>query len=697
MKKILYGCVALSVLITALAIAQLNKKPTPVTSPDETVNLPDPIEGATAPETIGEEKTYTESEDQIQQAFENYIYFKGMDKVVHTDVRANGKDFIITITNPSDTSVAPQELRLVRTDDFAGKPQYKLNNTSLMKWQAMASEYLENPTVGADSFSEDIAWVPDLGLVTNQALKATNISIKNEGIDFSIKSIVSDMLATAENEKMNIAGSSDMSDVKLMKGGFVIQAPTVTQNIQINGANQTGNMILQLLTAQNATSTLNVPILGIAMAGMPRQPILAQLNNKIVFADNITMDTKLTNIKMTQTPLPMLPDTIISNVTVEGVSKEMLTAYVNMREQLNQSPDEDSTEAKELAQKLLAAQDQILKSVSLKINQLSFSNPNAGIDVTGIVHYAEPAPTVNARVAVTNFDVISPKAPPVDEVACKAALAKTPEPVAGQAPIVPAACVEQSGMLEALRPYLPTATRTTNEKGQLVDTFSIIYSAGSLSINNQAVLTPDQKSTEPGNNLPLGTDVVTPTAVSDEPVADTNTPAPVADTNAVAVDNASAPVADTNAVEELLAVAQSTDTTDTSLNDIQIPADNTPSVADLMAEEVDETIAVSAPMAPVAAGNEAIAGQPTDIVPVQNNNAPSNEIVLEDVDNSIIEEVADTPLEPTPNVNEIPAPVAGSVNTLVDSDAAAKAILPTAPVVDSAEIVEAQKLLDAVQ
>lgn len=704
MKKILYGCVALSVLITVIAIVELNKKPAPVASPDETPAAPVAGAGTPTETPTFEGKMYTESEDKIQEAFENYLYFKGMDQVIRTDVRADGKDFVITITNPSDSTVPPQELRLTRVDDFAGKPQYKLGSTSLVKWKAVAENYLNDPKLSADTFSEDISWVPDLGLVTNQSLKATNVSVAEEGINLTVKSIVSDMLSTAENDKMNVAGSSDITDMKIVMPNGVIQAPTVTQNMQINGANQTGNILLQLLTAESATSTLNIPILGIGMTALPGQPILAQLNNKIVFADNISMDMTLSNIKVGKMLLPMLPDTITSNMTVEGVSKEMLIAYMNMRDQLNQLPDEEGTEAKDLEQKLLSAQNQILKSLSLKINKLSLTNPNAGIDVTGIVHYAEPAPTVNARVSVTNFDVISPKAPPVDEAACKAALAQTPAPVAGQAPIIPAACAQQSGVLEGLRPFLETAEHTINEKGQPVDTFSIVYSANSLSINNQPILAPNTETADP-SNLPLGTDMLgTPTVQSAAPMANTENVSETSVLPAVLVEPnmAPAPLSD-----------------EASLGDIPVPTDNMPSVADLMAEEVDETVAV----APVAASQtaeqadvaqemvptpQAVANEaPVDVAPdnmptIQDdmNAANASDVILENIDSSLTEEVADTPLEPTPmaNTNDtLSAPAIEPLSAPIDIDAAAVAPLPTAPLVDPTKIVEAQKLLDATE
>lgn len=688
MKKILYGCVALTVLITAVAIVEVNKKSTPVTSP-ETPEVTVATQGQQAPETTTpSERTYSEAEDQIQQAFENYIYFKGMDEVVRTDVRADGNDFIITITNPSDASVQPQELRLARVEDFAGKAQYKLNNTSLLKWQALSESYLENPTVGADSFSEELAWVPELGLITNQSLKASNVSLTNTGFNVSIKSMVSDMLTTAEGDKMNIAGSSNVSDMKITTTDFVIQAPSITQSMQINGANQNGNVILQLLTASNATSSLNIPILGIGMAAMPSQPILGQLTNKVGFADNITLDTTLSNIKMTQSPLPMLPDTITSNITIEGVSKEMLIAYINLRDQLNEMPDEESTEAKELAQKLLAAQNQILKSLSLKINKLSLTNPNIGIDITGIIHYAEPAPVVNARVSVTNFDVISPKAPDVDEAACKAALAAAPAPSAGGAPIVPAACVQQVGLLEGLRPYLATAEHTTNEKGQPVDTFSVLYSAGSLAINNQPILTPGQQPTPTENEASTTDGMITEDEIPVAPVAQQNdTPNMPTDTQT----DDTVPMAETPSA---FAQAQTND-----VAPAQAPsADEIPSVAGLIAIEASETITNT--NGTTVAGEEvaALAAEQPTLNDVAANSANT---LTEEIDDSMTEDVADTPLEavsagmpayPALNENAPALDAASAPETGVS-----EVVQPLAPIVDSAEIIEAQKLLNAVE
>lgn len=674
MKKILFGCVALTVLITAVAIVELNKTPKPVVSPAEQV-LNKETDTAVVP--INEEKVYSESEAQIQEAIENYLYFKNIDKVIKTDVKADGKDFIITLTNPSNPALAPQEMRLTRVDDFAGKPQYKLSNTSLSKWQALAGEQLENATLTVDSFNEDVLWVPELGLVTNQAVKVSNLQIKATDLALTLKSLVSDTLVQQQNDKMTIAASSDVTDFKAATSSLIVQAPRIIQNMQINGANQTGNALLQVLTAENATSTLSIPVLGVVFPTMPQQPIIAQLDSKAIFADNISLDTTLSNIKINNSLFPLVPETITSNVTLDGVSKEMLIAYINMRDQLQQLPDEDSVEAKDLSQKLLAAQNQILKSLSLKINKLSMSNPNAGIDITGIVHYADPAPTVNARLSITNFDVISPKAPPVNEATCKAALATTPAPVQGKAPIVPAACVQQGGLLEGLRPYLPTAEHSVNDKGQPVDTFAIVYSANSLTINNQPILTPGQAPV-PGNDIALGTD--TPVVVAVQNDATTPTAPVVQDSVSVESESIAAPSIADDTLQNM---------------DVQpVDGTNTPSIADLMAEVADEPVGPQGNAEPivineeVAAIEEIIPARTDDIPAVSDTQANAQDVgSFDNMDNTGAEPTDDTPLEP----------VQDSIVPIADTPAVEAAVqpgLPTAPVVDSIQIVEAQKLLD---
>ena len=90
-------------------------------------------------------------------------------------------------------------------------------------------------------------------------------------------------------------------------------------------------------------------------------------------------------------------------------------------------------------------------------------------------------------MTVTNFDLISPKPAPINEQACKAAL----ERMTGQERQLPPQCIQNAGLLAALRPYLPTAQHSVNAKGQSVDIFTIVYTANALTVNGQTVFKAD--------------------------------------------------------------------------------------------------------------------------------------------------------------------------------------------------------------
>lgn len=521
MKKILLGCTALSVILIGAAVIGFQKKqasvqpstsdkPAVATQPAEPLNADAAQDKNTAPvKPEGENvaatpqntrelqglRFYSESEEQILEAFENYIYFKNLNSTMRPDIKTDGRDFIITFSDPSNINAEQRDLKMTRIEDFDSKAQYRITTQSWVVWNEMVKQAFANADLSMDSFNEVVSWVPDLSLKTNDSIKATGIKLTSDDVNFTADSIVFDLLVGPHDNKMDIASSTDINNLTLTTPIATLSIPKMTENLQVIGSDITPNETLQILTAEQSQSTTTIPTLSVQSSMLGAQPLTAKMDSQVVFAETMKVDLDISDIRAGQILLPLMPNKVTAKFEVTGVDKDILTEYVKMQQAYNEMDDNDSDEAKKLEENLVAIQNKVLTNLGVNIEHITVSNENAGLDLSGVIHYAEPALTVSAKLAVTNFDLISPKAAPIDEEACKAAL-ETQSVSQNTAGTLPPVCMQQAGALEFLRPYLETAQHTKDAAGRPVDTFIIVYSANSLTINGEPVLVPANEAAD---------------------------------------------------------------------------------------------------------------------------------------------------------------------------------------------------------
>ncbi len=486
MKQLLFGCVAISCLYAGISFAQNGTtQEAPVNMQQTTdMSLQTKQNGHLDPKSV-----YSVEENMILEALENFLYFNSMDDTRKTDVRQDGQDFIITISNPKESAQKPVQIRMVRSGEFMGKPQYKIAHDSWDRYKQEISKYIGQDSVTVNSYSENLTWVPELGILTNQSVKASDIRMQFDDVMVLIKSIISDSLTRESGDKMDIASMSSTSDLKITTPSITIEIPAETQNLQITNAALSADSTMQILTASDVRFSSSTPLIAISSPMMPGQTLTAKMDTAGSFTKTFNVESTVSDIKMTgnnMIALPLLPKTIAFKMTMDGFSKDLLIAYYNMQNQLNEM-DENSPEAQELEKKLNVAEEQLLSTLTININELSIQNDQAGMHLTGQIKYAEPSFNATAKLTVTNFDLISPKPAPIDEKACKEAL----QNMTGNERRLPPQCIQNAGILEALRPYLPTAQHSVNEKGQTVDIFTIVYTANSLTVNGQTVFKAD--------------------------------------------------------------------------------------------------------------------------------------------------------------------------------------------------------------
>ena len=474
MKKFLLGCVAFSVLlggITYISFTQI-----PLSSPKISTN--------TIPSSI---KTYTLEEEQILAAAETYLYYQNLDETIRVDVKADGNDFIITFENPRDSKEPRHELRLVRIADFNGKKQYKITSNSWINWAEIARVNFPNPQITIDEYTQTTSWVPDLSLTTNTSLKTKDIVVKDSDISLQIGSIISDSMIAPQNNKMDIASASTMTDLKITTPMFELSIPKIVHDAQIIGADQTGIDTMQALSSEKSISSLMIPVFSIVSPLLGKEAITGTLENTLTLDNSINVSMRISDIKVPN--IPIMPLSVNASVSLNGLDKSDIISYMELSEKYDTLANNKTPEAADLEKQLFNLYNNIAPKLSITIEDINLVFKDGSININGIIKPDGNNISTEANIQVVNFDTLSPKPQPADKDACAKALEKiTPNTTK-----LPAECaVQQTGMLDFLRPFLDTNKRTTNDNGQSVDTFNIQYRQGGVSINGQEILPPSE-------------------------------------------------------------------------------------------------------------------------------------------------------------------------------------------------------------
>ncbi len=502
MKKVLFGCVAASVLLTGLAIWKLQSVPTPfVVSPTPSVSVPakttktqqNKMATKTNETDLFNPQYYTASEEQILSAIEDYLYSMGIDKTVRPDIKTDGDNFIITIDNPSDATQPPHTLQMIRIADFNGMKQYKITTTSPVMWKTISHQILPTGQVDIASYEETISWVPDLSLTTNSSLRANGIVITDNDFSITADSIITDSLVGPQNNKMDVAGTTDILNTKITLPFFEITIPKITQTMTLTGADQIGDKSIQPLTAEKSSSTFLIPQLIVSSPLLGTEPLTAEIKSEMMYDTQLNLAFHIGKIDTPTAIFDIKPKSISSDIVIDGLNKQHLIEYTQIQKEY-EGIEPDTPKAVELENKMVDIQNAILNNVTANIKNMSVILQNGSAVLTGVVKYAEPAVHADLKLAVTNFDAVSPAAQPIDKEACEQALA-TVNPQTNPAQL-PAACQQKTGALEFLRPYLKTAEHSINAQGEPVDTFTINYSADRISINGQEILPPVNTATD---------------------------------------------------------------------------------------------------------------------------------------------------------------------------------------------------------
>lgn len=535
MKKTLLSCVALSIFLSWSVLAQKTDNKTDTT----TTEIKEQLKNNTGSETQQKNKDLdplkkentTEPSDtfvqaELEAAFQSFLSDGGLESDTPLIFEQRGEDYLVTIPElkipvADGHKVLPlQRVTLVRNGDFAGSPQFQVKMDFLTKIQSVLKLISDNATVDADRYVQDMLWVPHLQMISNNSIQAENLTLSfPEYLTATVKSMVSDVLVqpVKETGKMDIATATDSYDITVSTPIGQIVLPRISYHKTLVGTEVSGDEALQALTATRGSSSLNIPRFVISSVLLPNQELSGHLTSTArILPTQAQLNLRLDSLKLTQNISPLTPETIVFNIIFDNFKQSDLIHLWHTQKQIQRLIDNDKEISDELENQLDLQLQNALKTITIRIPEITVSNAKAGIKMAGVIDRLTDDPQIDLTLSITNFDLISPPSKKIDTEKCTALVQQVSKNQNDMSLVhqMQTECVPERGILEDLRPYLSTATRTTNEAGISVDTFFISSQNGTLTVNGQPLketalpinaLKPTEMKPDDSNNTDVGT------------------------------------------------------------------------------------------------------------------------------------------------------------------------------------------------
>ncbi len=485
MKKTLLGCLAAS-LICSTAVTANEQTPPAEQKPQAVAATPLP---PVLNDTV---------QTQITQEFKKLLEGTNLKIDAPLVFEQNGDNYLVTIPEISlpvtdgQKIIPQQKVALIRKGDFAGFPQYQIQMNFLNRMESFFNLFFDKTSLDADVFEENIFWVPRLQLVTNETLNAKNLTFTIDDIfSATAEKVVVNQLAKALPEgRMDIGSLADVYKLIINTPFSQITVPQVSFQNSRENTEITGDNMLQQLTARRNVSKLDIPEISFSTPLAPGQNLSLRLGQSVVLESSqlkwmLTAD----NIKTSQPLSELTPSYVALGLIVDNLNQQDLLQLWSLQKQASLKLETEEPVDDKLTAEMNEKLDALLKNISIRIPNITVSNDKAGISAAGVITNLLDNLAFDITLSVTNFDFISPEQPPVDEAKCKemaGQLADNPTDVA-LIDEIQTHCAPDRGLLEDLRPYLKTAARIKNKKGQTVDTFLISFHDNKLSVNGQKV------------------------------------------------------------------------------------------------------------------------------------------------------------------------------------------------------------------
>ncbi|MDR2901538.1 MAG: hypothetical protein LBU87_00310 [Lactobacillales bacterium] len=485
MKKLLLSCVAVSGLFLSHAAFAAPAEPVPVQA---------------AVQPAGD----TFSQAKLSEAFQDFLGINNFGQNVALVIEELNDGYIVTVPEISvpvidgQKIISAQKIQLTRAGDFAGMPQYRVKMDFLNRMKSAFDVFAPGVSIDADQFEETLLWVPQLQLIANESLKASNITVDMPNVlSMNVKSAISDLLANPKlgTDKMDVASVIDAYDILISSPHFKAFLPQITVHDTIINSEILGDEVMQMLTAERSSSMTEIPSIQVTSFIMPEQKLTAKAAANFILSNaQLNLDMKISDIEVAQLAHPLVPKNINMQLVFDNVDNASIIRLYSLQKQLQELPQtpENNAVANQISGEISKNVNDLMQKIIIRFPEFSISNDNAGIAATGVITGITTDPALDMTLTVTNFDLISPKPRPIDEKKCQEIALKINQNPSDFKLIeeLQSTCVPQPMVLESLRPYLSTAIHSVNDKGQTVDTFAISMEKGKVTVNGQLITPP---------------------------------------------------------------------------------------------------------------------------------------------------------------------------------------------------------------
>ena len=434
-------------------------------------------------------------------------------------ITTQGMGYVVTVpqsTLPDEQKTVVPEYQVVfnRSSDFNGYPAYEADLTDVAQLSPILYQLMEQNDMSLQRFSYKIVFVPALNISIGQGMTIDRMVMKNEGKDVLVidKILEKASVTPLPGQMAKVERATGVSQFFLNTQLGSVRMDQLTSLFEIPSVSVNTLSLDDVWWVKEAKLTSQISNLRVASMLLPVQEVSTNvaLNTSLKqTADlgrmDMTLNLSFKDIAVAQ-KIPdldgKLPTYITLSVLVPNLDVKQVQQIVNLNQEIanEETPPERLAEAeKELDQSV----NRLMSQVVVDIKEMALGSEQYSVVLNGALNQKDK--TFKGTLTIVNFDFISPEGT-VDEKACNDArqdadalmekMAQSQDnslfdqTLAAQLK-ASQLCEAEPGVLDALRPYMVSAKRTLNAKGQTVDTFDVEYNATGLSLNGKPVVSDE--------------------------------------------------------------------------------------------------------------------------------------------------------------------------------------------------------------
>ena len=393
--------------------------------------------------------------------------------------------------------ISASEMDVIKIEDFNGKSRYKLSSNSPARLQNIAHNLFAFHNFVPASYSEELHFVPEIKEIVSQYVKAENVTYSEKDETTGLKSEIANLKSlnfkstmVPSDGKMTYSVDWNANDFNLKHMMFSMSIKSIVNKMiavfEDNGQKEYSKLIMDAGAGINSSSVMAINGFSVEAMGNPlTMDIKVSTKAERDIANNslkINAGTDFYNISS-----PLLNEFKLNRLVIKYLFKNIPVDAVkqisSMQEKMLEEviADKDNTGVKKIDDKyqkeLMLVVDDVLAKMEFKM-QISGVFEDANLNFIVATKKAGDYIVGNAKITVENLDKIIPDYSKI----CTQEQKTSPDSL-------PASCMK-AGLTEGIRSKIDLSKRTTNNKGQTVDTVSIVLNETGIYVDGKKVSEP---------------------------------------------------------------------------------------------------------------------------------------------------------------------------------------------------------------